>query len=445
MPQNSQALKVAKVSQVVKNAILFNARKEKEHKQKMTIKKIDKKKYSINQFLTNNDILCNELISHYPILKEMRDWTDEQDIDDEDIKKISYIYDKEFKSKKLLDFEILKLIIHLIYQNQEINFHNKEASKIFYLAHYLIKRGFKCPFKIVSKNHYIKDLTDIKKLYTYICSGGTTTKPIFNEDKINNNVNNNDDNLNCCCCLEDYNIINNNYVSCQNCINLQICAPCFNNLNPRRCPICRTNNINLVNTDSREIKYIYNNQTFKKNIRLNDIEDDEIMLIYLYTINETGLRIEDFKLKIDRHYDIINNYINNEIDNNAIYYNAQFIESHLLPVFDGVIDTNFIEVLQENENYNIINRILGFSNLTPQEEKANKSKFFNDASSIDGEAHILRYELYEKVIYNTNIEDSYYLYSDDYIDRRLFINSYSGHTIENFDLCNNYNESTLYN
>lgn len=172
MSQNSKALKVVKVSQVVKNAVLFNARKEKDHKQKMTIKKIDKKKYSINQFFTNNDDLYNELIQHFPLLKDMRELTDEQDIDNEDIKKITYIYDNEFNSKKLLDFEILKLIISLIYQNQEVNYHNKESSKIFYLAHYLIRRRFRCPFKIVSRNHYIKDLTDIKKLYKYVCSGG---------------------------------------------------------------------------------------------------------------------------------------------------------------------------------------------------------------------------------------------------------------------------------
>jgi hypothetical protein len=443
MTQNQTALKVAKVSQVVKNAILYNARKEKEHKQKMTVKKIDKKKYSINQFFTNNDILYNELVQNFTILADMREWTDEQDIDDEDIKKITYIHDKEFKSKKLLDFEILKLIITLIYQNDEVNFNNKEVSKIFYLAYYLSERGFRCPFKILTKNRYLKDLTDIKKLYKYICSGGKTPKPNFNEDKINENIIINNENLNCCVCLEDYNIIDNNFVSCQNCINLQICAPCFGNLNPRRCPICRTNYINLVNKDLRQIKFIYNNQTFKKDISLEDIEENEIMLIYLDVMNEYHPNIKYITLNIDSHYDIINDFINNKIDDRAIYYKPDFIRNHLLPVFDGVIDNDFIEALQDNENYNIINRILGFNNLTLEEENANRRKFFDDACETDAEKDILRYDIYDKIIYNTNNKHTYILYSHNYLENNLFTSNIVGHHIENFDLCNNYNQSIL--
>jgi hypothetical protein len=154
-------------NQTEKKFKAINDKTLKSHSEKNTIKKEFKRNYSVSQYFTNNEDIKEKLISIYPNFETVINDNYEVNFnDDSNIMKIIYYYDKEFKTKKLLNLELLKFLINLIYyQEDKPNGYYKELNNIFYLSYHLISRGFKCPFKILTTNTFKCEVIDIRNLY----------------------------------------------------------------------------------------------------------------------------------------------------------------------------------------------------------------------------------------------------------------------------------------
>jgi hypothetical protein len=421
-----------------KNINLFNLKMEKDHRQKMTIKN-ENKKYSVNQFLTNHPQILNDLSNNFNVdkLEDLRNEEYLKAIDTSSVDKKYYTYDKEFKTRKELNLELLKFIINLMYYEEGGENDFAQLDKIFYLSYYLINRKFIHPFKIVSTSTFNYNLTTINKLYNYVVSGGKKPKPIFN-DSVKTNLINEDMNLNknCCICLDDF-IINNNFISCQ--CSVEICQDCFNNLNPRRCPLCRSNSINLKTIRERTINFNYNNKNYIKEIDLDCIDSSEIVLIYL----DIGkLEIVEHNFKMNTYEYLKENLIDN-LEDTAYLYTSSFLLDNLIHPFSQVFDLQLIEHLQNNEEREKINIILGFIENDYEYACEAKESFLNNAINTDGMEHLLMVEFFSKIVNDRDGADQhdYYLYSDYPLCNTNFKDTYE--IINNSIIFNSFDSASL--
>ena len=415
----------------------INAKTLKHHSEKNTIKKEFKRNYSVSQYFTNNEDIKEKLISIYPNFEVViNDKYEELFDDDSNIMKITFYYDKEFKTKKMLNLELLKFLINLIYyQEDKLNGYYKELNQIFYLSYYLISRGFKCPFKILTHNSFKCDVIDIRNLYNFVIKNNYNNDMLITDEyTVKKNVGS------CCVCLEDYEQ-DDLYIKC-NCCNIELCLNCFSNLSPRRCPTCRCPNIFRCGEIERNISFKYNHQT--KNLKITKSADKEVIKLIFYNIEKKEIEEHYYYLKTDN--DLLEEYYE-EIEDTAIYYNSSFIKENMMDVYKGIVDEGIIRNFQENESYETIARLLGFmnSNLTETEIRQNKKKFFDKAVLIEdeGSKQVFRLEFYKFVCENTNRHDEYNITShSDYLDEGLFKEEDSTPLI-NFDFMNDFMEATI--
>jgi hypothetical protein len=374
-----------------------NIHRDEMHKLYLTIQSDNPK--NLNQWLTSNKNLLDEIIINYPHLyRDKKTYSTSFHY--------SYCYDVECSTKKELKNEILKFVIDLIYYNIGVN----EKNNLFYMAHYLIDRKFKPSFKLLSKNSLNISLTSISDLYYYFLSNGKGKKPNFNEDKINNQEENI---LNCCCCLEDYNSNNNNLSGC--CLNVYICSQCFQNLNPRRCPLCRSSNINLVvnNNNNRLIKFTHNKKTYEFNKYYNFLDYNEFTLIY-FGFKEK--KIMSFDFNINNIDDMRERYFENA-EELIYYYNANTLKNYTNINIDDDILKNLINGCENLSNGSPLMKYLGLIpsiHCNEQDTEANKIYFFDSIVDSDGLQAIMSYNFLEKIaVIDDN--DLYISSSDCYI------------------------------
>jgi hypothetical protein len=318
-------------------------------------------------------------------------------------------------------------------EGKENNF--AQLDKIFYLSYYLINRKFIHPFKIVSTSTFNYNLSNINTLYNYITSGGKKKRPIFNESVRTNLINEDMDlNKNCCICLEDF-IINNNYVSCQ--CSVEICQNCFGNLNPLRCPLCRSTSINLHTIKDRIIKFNYNNKNYIKEIDLDCIDSSEIVLIYL-DIGKLEIVEHNFKMAT---YDTLKENLLENLEDTAYLYTNSFLLDNIISPYDNVFDLELISHLQDNEEREKINIILGFQN--HQDAHENKKNFLENSMGIDGLEHLLMVEFFSQIVNDKNGDEDhdYYLYSDYPLYNDNFKDTYE--IINNSIIFNSFDSASL--
>jgi hypothetical protein len=414
----------------------INAITLKRHSEKNTIKKEFKRNYSVSQYFTNNEIIKEKLISIYPNFETVINDKYEELIDyDCEIRKITFYYDKEFRTKKMLNLELLKFLINLIYyQEDKPDGYYKELDNIFYLSYHLISRGFRCPFKIFTHNSFKCEVIDIRNLYNFVTKNTYNDIFVTDEYTVKKNIGS------CCVCLEDYEQ-DDIYIKC-NCT-IELCINCFDNLDyPKRCPICRYNHIHKATQLVRNISFKYNNQT--KNLNVMKSADDELIKLIFYNIDKKEIEEHYYYLKTDED---LREEFYEDIEDRAIYYNSSFIHDNMIDIYKGIVDEGMIKNFQEYESYETIARLLGFinSNLTEMEIRQNKRKFFNKAVSIEDEGmkHVCNLEYYKGVCDNTNRRTEYNITSNNnYLDDTLFKEE-EGIFLKNFDFMNDFMEASF--
>jgi len=364
---------------------------------------------NVNSFLTSNPEILNELNQHFIFNRD-------ETIFKENNINYYYKYDINHETREELNRELLKFIIDLIYFNET----EERKIKIYLLSQFLILSKFKPYFKILSKASLNNNLYIINDMYYYLISGGGKKKnPFINIDIINNNT---DYNIlkNCLCCFNEYSEAQTNKkINCNNCqLNLQLCAPCFDRLeNPKKCPLCRSANINKIEIDGeRIIKYHYNNKIYIQTIKYNIIDDDELILIYL-GYDERG----DDKIKICHHIfnitdekKLMNDFFNN-IDETILYYNVEFLFNLMINQYNDIIDidifNSIIEGCQTRGNANPILKILGIRG--PDETEENKINFYETLINGDGLQHAHNKEFLLKIGRDKDLDLDLYLFSDN--------------------------------
>jgi hypothetical protein len=389
----------------------INDKTLKNHSEKNTIQKKFNRNYSVCQYLTNNEDIKEKLILIFPHFNEViNDKYEVNFNDDSNIMKIIFYYDKEVKNKKLLNLELLKFLINLIYYQEEkpTGYHH-DLNKIFYLSYHLISRGFRCPFKILTNNTFNCDIVDIRNFYNYIIKNmyiDNFEKDVYTVKK---NIGS------CCCCLEEYEH-DGFYIKCH--CSVEICSNCFNNLTPRRCPICRYMGIYKNNNAERDISFKYNHQTKIFKTSKETCEEDVKLLFY----NVDKKEIEEHYYDVDNDNDLIEQFYE-DIDDRCIWYNSNFITDNILDIYKGIIDSEMVRTFQDNEKYEIVAKLLGFSHLSTEEIRQNKKKFFNNAVAIEDEGYksVFNLEYYKGICENTNNKHEYNIISrNDYLNDTLF-------------------------
>lgn len=413
----------------------INDKTLKRHSEKNTIKKEFKRNYSVSQYFTNNEDIKEKLISIYPNFEVVINDKYEELFDDEsETQKITFYYDKEFKTKKNLNLELLKFLINLIYyQEEKPNGYYKELNQIFYLSYHLISRGFRCPFKILTTNTFNCEVIDIRNLYNFVIKNNYNNDMLITDEyTIKKNVGS------CCVCLEDYE--EENYIKCK--CSVELCSNCFDNLSPRRCPICRYQHIYRCGAIERNISFKYNNQT--KNLKITKSADEKDIKLIFYNIEKKEIEEHYYELETDD--DLRENFYE-DIEDRCIYYEASWLEHHMMDVYKGIVDVDIIRNFQENDKAEPIARLLGFinSNLTETEIRQNKRNFYNSAveEEPEGIRHVCHLEYYERVCENTNTKENYNIISRmDYLDDELFKDNETT-PLNNFDFMNDFMEATI--
>ena len=436
---NTQQIQQEKLTQTIEQQKEDRANKEREkihNKILNDVREMKKGLYCVNQLLTNNKELLENLNKHYPHINKVRNgrlrYKEDGNL------KIEYIFDKYNKTRRDLNIEILKFVIKLIYHNKE-KISKEELNNIFILSYYCICRDFKTQFKIITKNSSEENLTSINKLYEYIRTEGKNKidEKIFNQDiikKQEQEIIKNDCNI----CFEEYNFDSFEFVKCDNCLNLKCCNNCFKSIqHPKKCPTCRSANIKLIEIEEgdREIKFIHNNQIIKETYNINSFSrynKQELLLIY-YEFNEyhnkyvIENKLFEIKTKGDTEEEITDYY--RESDDMPSYC-EYVLEEHRAEEYIGTIDRELFKILinayfntgDYGERVNIKNKVrqyIGF------DDDNNIREFIKYLIRHDGaESVIFNNNFYDYISYNSYEKEYYLLTSDDSIKDKLFNESY---------------------
>ena len=397
-------------AQEMQNAILGNTHTDHRHNQNLT--EFKEKPDNLNSFLTSNPEILNELLEHYTINRSRKIYYQNPALHYE------YVFDKKTYTKKGLDNEILKFVIELLNPDAD----DEEKIKLFMISHYLIQRKFKPSFKLLLRNYKYNSLTSINDLYLWITSKGKKPKPIFKEDE--EIILNEPDLKNCCCCLEDY--TEHQKINCSNCLNVEMCRNCFNHLNPRKCPICRSLNFTLTEDNNqptqREIKFLYNNQNLTKNLKFNDYDDEEIILIYAGYAEKNGEPQQViFKSFYVNEIDELINEFFDSLEDKIFYFNTSFLYENVLNQYTDIIDedlfNSIVEASHQKQNGEPIMKLCGLieSNITNEDDvKINRKSFMDCLINTDGIKHTLNKEFLEYAGQESTRNKQYFIHSNNH-------------------------------
>lgn len=396
-------------AQEMQNAILGNNHTDHKHQQNLT--EIKEKPDCLNSFLTSNPEILNELLENYTINRSRKINFINPSLH------YQYVYDRKTTTKKALDNEILKFVIDLLF----IDADDDEKIKLFMVSNYLIQRKFKPSFKLLLKDYKFQSLTSINDLYLWITSRGKKPKPIFKEDQ--EIIINDPDLKNCCVCLEEYS--EHQKINCSNCFNIEMCRNCFNHLNPKKCPICRSLNFTKTEDNNqptqREIKFKYNNQNLTKNLNFNDYDNTEIILIYAGYAEKNGepQQVIFKSFYINEYEELINDFFE-DLGDRIFYFNANFLYDNILPQYSEIMDFNLFDCVvnasHEKQNGESIMKLLGLieSNITDENDlEQNRKDFFECLENTDGIKHTLNKEFLEYMGRNATENKKYFMHSNN--------------------------------
>jgi len=359
---------------------------------------------TVRNFLMSNPQLLNFINNNFVFN------IDETNIMDE------LIYNEIIDDNDKKESEILRLTINLIYSSFTIKLRNK----IFMMSYYFIRKGFKFPFKIAVKDKHINYIS-INDLFNYIKSGGQK-RYLKNFKEMN--PQNNFKNYECCICLTDFQENEDDKIKCVNCFNLKCCFECFNKINPKRCPQCKTNNFKR-HTEEKDIniKFIHNKKTIEKDFN-HYLRDDELIFIYLETKKENNknvYKIKSFDFEIKTNDELKERFFEH-IQENLFYFNTNFLFNHIVEPFIDVIDENIFELIiqasTDKQDNKQLFKLLGFIYNSYEQNINNEcfNDFYDECINTDGLEHTQTLEFLEEVAQNAyfNEDERYYLMSNDF-------------------------------
>jgi hypothetical protein len=207
---------------------------------------------SVNCFLYENPERLAYLVEKYNFDKHKQFGEGEE---------ILYLWSVIKPTQKALKFEILRLVIDLIYKNST----DEEKRTVLLLSNwFMFVKKIERPFKLINNSLSTAPLVSIWCLYQYILKG-TPVKAI---DEYSQPVGLDG----CCVCLD---LPSSQRVHCDECSRAKlgfICEPCYNSLQVMRCPCCRSESIRFVETPLnllRKVSFMHNRREYTRDLTLS--------------------------------------------------------------------------------------------------------------------------------------------------------------------------------
>jgi hypothetical protein len=307
------------------------------------------------------------------------------------LKNLSYIavkkykYEKELTNEKVIDQQIFKLIVDVLY----CDIIDEGRYKLVAKFQYLHKRQFKFDYLYLDRNHNKQKLFFINRIFKWIkrCIKGKKAdaeyKKIFEcvseyiPSSINTEIEKNFD-----CIICDTNV---KFTEVEkNCVcNENICSNCFLSLSrPKKCPTCRKEPFkhSIYNTahipPMRNINYRYNNKLYHSSFKCSKYDDESIL--YFDTEKE---EIGNFTFNFKTEYEMISDFIECNLEDRI----SQFDIGLLYDYFNPTLPRQLFNVMMENVRYeNYGSELLDYFNLTTDGDDEHTRGFIEYCVNIDG-------------------------------------------------------------
>lgn len=305
---------------------------------------------SVNQFFSKYPAVLENLQTYTgSYFSPDRQVTDGQNPDGSYIWK--NLYDRKCDSNRSLNFELLKVIVSLMYPRETTL--PEDQAKILKMCNFLLERQYKYDFLIVTELGFNANIYPINRLYNYVIKGGKCARKFdFDTWSEKHRTDSRVEPADCLMCCSEFNTwtfragCDNNCSDCR-----EICKNCFKNITPRRCPYCRCPHFRaIINTDTsdteRTIYFNYNNTNYEKVIK-KDFENESLKLVRFtrYTKRDVGgnayfcneVKVENFniqdvaQLTHDLHRDVLSEglYTIERNEDMYEYYESIYNESGL--------------------------------------------------------------------------------------------------------------------
>jgi hypothetical protein len=304
-----------------------------------------------------------------------------------------YRYEKELTSEKVIDEQIFKLIVDVLY----CDLIDEERYKLVAKFQYLHKRQFKYDYLYLDDNYNKQKLFFINRIFKWIkkCIKGKKAdveyKKIFEcvSEYIPTSINTEiEKNFDCVVC--DANV---KFTEVEkNCVcNDNICYDCFMSLStPKKCPTCRKTPFkNTVYNLShippmRNISYRYNNKLYYSSYKCGIIEDESI-----YYFDTEKEEIGSFTFNFKTEYELISDYIECSLEDRI----GQFEIGFLYDYFNPTLPRGLFNLMMENVRYEDYGSdLLEYFNLSTDGDDEDTRQFIEHCINIDGLFHTLGLE-----------------------------------------------------
>jgi hypothetical protein len=301
-----------------------------------------------------------------------------------------YRYEKELTSEKVIDEQIFKLIVDVLY----CDLIDEERYKLVAKFQYLHKRQFKYDYLYLDGSYNKQKLFFINRIFKWIkkCIKGKKAdveyKKIFEcvSEYIPTSTNTEiEKNFDCIIC--DTNVKFTEVEKSCVC-NENICNNCFSSLStPKKCPTCRNTpfkhsiyNISIV-PPMRNISYRYNNKLYYSSYKCSNIEDESI-----YYFDTEKEEIGSFTFNFKTEYELISDFIECGLEDRITHFDIDFLYNY----FNPTLPKRLFEVMMENVRYeNYGSELLDYFNLSTESNDEDTRQFIEHCVNIDGLFHTL--------------------------------------------------------
>ena len=305
-----------------------------------------------------------------------------------------YRYEKEFTSEKMIDNQIFKLIVDVLY----CDVLEEEQYKIVSKLEYLHKRQLKYDYIYLEDNGNRQKLYFINRIFKWIkrCIKGKKADVEYNKifecfsEYIPTSTNTLlEKYFDCVICSENYKFteIEKNCVCSEN-----ICNHCYCCLSiPKKCPTCRKENFKhtIYNTSitppMRNITYKYNNKVYNFSYKCSNMEDESIF--YFDTEKEL---VDNFTFNFRTEKDLISDYIESSLEDRIIHFDEDFLYEYFNPTLPRRLWNVMMENIRYEESYG--SDLMDYLNLSTNGDDEDTIQFIEHCINVDGLEHTLGLE-----------------------------------------------------
>ena len=302
-----------------------------------------------------------------------------------------YRYEKDLTSEKVIDEQIFKLIVDVLY----CDLIDEERYKLVAKFQYLHKRQFKYDYLYLDDSYIkTKKLYFINRIFKWIkkCIKGKKADVEYNKifecysDYIPTSINAEiEKNFDCVICD-----INVKYTEVEkSCVCIEnICNNCFSSLStPKKCPTCRNTPFkhsiyNLSHLPPmRNINFTYNNKLYYYSYKCSSLEDESV---FYFDVEKD--KIDTFTFNFNTEYEMISNYIECSLEGVIGNFDIGFLYSY----FNPSLPRRLFDVMMENvsnEDYGA--ELLEYFNLSTESNDEDTRQFIEHCVSVDGLFHTL--------------------------------------------------------